>query len=95
MNISACGLICDNCPFFKKQCKGCYQVKGKPFWTEGNTENNICPLFDCAINVKGHKSCGDCEKLPCSLYYSLKDPNISEEEHLQAIKERVSLLKPA
>jgi hypothetical protein len=92
MVISACGIICDSCPFYNKGCIGCNEVKGKPFWTK-DMPTGICQLFDCAVNIKQYKSCGECPELPCKLFYELKDPNISEEEHQASIINRVKVLK--
>ncbi|HOZ30727.1 MAG TPA: DUF3795 domain-containing protein [Bacteroidales bacterium] len=93
MNISACGLICDNCQFFNKECTGCHQTKGKPFWTAFQENVSVCPLYDCSVNKKNLKDCGGCNELPCKLFYNLKDPNTTEEQHLESIKTRVSVLK--
>jgi hypothetical protein len=93
MKTSACGLICEECHFYQKECNGCYQVKGKPFWTADENSPDICPLYDCSINKKGLENCGKCKELPCNLYFELKDPNITEEVHLQTIQIRVSNLR--
>jgi len=93
MNISACGLICNDCQFHNNQCAGCYEVKGKTFWAKEVIPGGICPLFDCSINNKNYKSCGDCNELPCQRFMDLKDPNISEDEHMEMIKKRIEVLK--
>lgn len=93
MNISACGLICDQCHFFNKECAGCFNLKGKPFWTEEDSANGVCALFDCSINQKGYLNCGDCIDLPCKMFVDLKDPNISEEDHQKQIQQRIKILR--
>lgn len=93
MNRSACGLICDECQFYKKECDGCYAVKGKPFWTAQVPGAGICQLFDCAINIKGFKDCGGCPELPCKMFSDLKDPSCSDEEHKRMIQVRVKNLR--
>jgi hypothetical protein len=93
MNISTCGLVCDECPFFKNGCDGCFNVIGKPFWTADTPGFSICPLFDCAVNQRKYRHCGDCEELPCQKFYDLKDPNSTEEEHLASIAKRKDQLK--
>lgn len=92
MIISNCGLLCDECNFYQKECLGCYQVKGGPFWSHDLPEK-ICPLFDCSINNKKFKNCGDCTDLPCKMFNDLKDPNISDEKHQKMVKVRVGRLK--
>ncbi len=93
MNISACGLICDNCQFFNKECIGCHQTNGKPFWTAFHDNVSVCPIFDCSVIKKKLKNCGGCQDLPCKTYFDLKDPNISEEKHLESIRTRTTILK--
>ena len=63
------------------------------FWTSSYTENGICPLFECAINRKRFKNCGDCIELPCDLFLKFKDPELSEEQHQEALKIRINRLK--
>jgi len=91
--ISACGLECDTCPFFGKNCEGCHAVKGRPFWTAEHLGGNPCPLYACAVETKGLPGCGPCAELPCKKYFDLRDPSASEEEHLAGIQKRVVTLK--
>jgi len=91
--VSACGLMCNECPFFNNQCSGCFKVEGKTFWAIDHLPEKVCPLFDCSINQKGFSSCGDCSELPCQKYNDLRDPSISEEEHIASISKRVEVLR--
>jgi len=91
-NLSACGLLCDTCEFFKNQCLGCHQQKGKPFWTT-EYKVKVCPLYDCSVNQKNLKDCGSCDELPCKTFKEMKDPNSTLEEHEKGIIERVNRLK--
>lgn len=93
MLLSACGLKCDECEFFNKTCKGCYNVQGSTFWAIEMMPEKVCPLYDCSVNKKGLKSCGGCNRLPCELFLRMKDPNSTEEEHQESILKRVALLK--
>jgi hypothetical protein len=93
MNISSCGLICDECRFFQTDCHGCYNIKGQPFWTKEFTESGICPLYECAVDINGYASCGSCPDLPCNMFRDLKDPNVSDKEHRESIGKRVSILR--
>jgi hypothetical protein len=93
MLISACGLVCNECHFFRKECAGCYNVNGAPFWAKDITQNGVCPLYDCSINEKSYRNCGDCKELPCVMFSDLKDPNVTEEEHKKVIRKRVSMLR--
>lgn len=93
MQISACGLNCSDCNFLNNPCPGCYEVIGKTFWAKDHTPKGVCPLFDCSVNKKKLKHCGECQELPCKQFYDLKDPNISEQEHYESINKRVNNLR--
>jgi hypothetical protein len=95
MILSACGLICDECEFYKKECDGCIAVKGQTFWAREMMPDRTCPLFNCSVNVKGFGSCGDCNELPCKLFREMKDPNSTEEQHQLSLVQRVERLKAA
>ena len=90
--LSICGILCSECQFFGKSCSGCQAVSGKPFWVEF-MKVDACRLYDCCVKQKRLENCGQCAELPCSIYREQKDPNISEKEHLESIKTRVSRLK--
>jgi len=93
MILSACGLKCDECEYFSKNCAGCHAVKGATFWAMEMMPSKVCPLFDCSVNKKGLKDCGPCLDLPCETFLNMKDPNISDEEHQRSIGIRVALLR--
>jgi hypothetical protein len=90
--ISACGILCNECNFFGKECSGCNQVEGKPFWTS-EYKIEVCPLYNCSVNDKNFKNCGECAELPCKTLRGMKDPNSTQEEHEKSIIERVNRLK--
>jgi hypothetical protein len=93
MILSACGLICDECEFYNRTCTGCIDVKGSPSWAKEMMPAKVCPLYDCAVNKKGFKNCGDCSELPCKMFREMKDPNSSEEEHQKSIITRTERLR--
>jgi len=93
MKISACGLICDECEYYTKECNGCIAVSGQTMWAKEMMPNHTCPLFDCAVNKKGFKNCGQCYGLPCEMFRQMKDPNITDKEHKLSLVQRVTLLK--
>ena len=95
MLLSACGLICDECEFYRKECKGCIAISGQTFWAKETMPNHTCPLFDCAVNENRFKSCGGCDELPCKMFREMKDPNSTEEEHQLSLVQRVGRLKGA
>jgi len=87
VKLSVCGLDCSECDFHQTLCAGCREVEGKPFWIEIG-----CELFSCSLE-KNFNNSGDCLELPCEMFIELKDPNISDEEHLKEIENRVNRLK--
>ena len=93
ITVSSCGLICNECPFYNKECAGCIKVKGQTFWAKEALPNKTCPLYDCAVNIKHFKNCGACAELPCKMFVEQKDPNSSDEEHKAGILKRVAVLK--
>jgi hypothetical protein len=93
MTLSVCGLKCNECEFFNKRCNGCVAVKGSTFWAIEMMPSKVCPLFDCSVNQKGFKDCGDCAELPCKVFRDMKDPETSDDEHQRMLLERVKLLR--
>ncbi len=93
MLVSPCGAICDECPFYNNTCTGCKNLDGKVFWAADFTNNKICPMYDCAVNTKEFGSCSKCKELPCQLFFDMKDPNMSDEQHRESITKRVEVLK--
>lgn len=92
MLLSACGLICDECEYFNKTCTGCIDVKGSTFWAKEMMPGKVCPMYDCSVNTKKLNNCGGCSELPCKLFYDMKDPKSTEEEHQKSIGIRVTRL---
>ena len=92
MNCGVCGALCEKCPFFKETCAGCIECAGKVFWAVEHFGGS-CPLYACAVTERGYKSCGECAELPCRLFFEMKDPSMTDEEHKKSIDERVNILK--
>lgn len=89
--IARCGLDCTECYAFPHDCSGCSAVEGKPYWTKDVGEEQ-CQLYRCSAE-RSLAHCGNCQELPCKLWYELKDPSWSKEEHQQGIEDRVKRLK--
>ena len=91
--LSVCGLLCNDCGYFSRECNGCYAVRGQTFWAKQIMPEKICPLYKCAVIDKKYNNCGECPELPCKKFTDLKDPDISDERHKKSISERISRLK--
>lgn len=89
--LARCGLDCSECYAYPHDCKGCNAVEGKPFCTQ-EVGVEQCDLYRCSA-AKNYTHCGHCEELPCKMWYDLKDPSYSDEQHLQSIQERVKRLR--
>ena len=89
---SACGLQCEKCEQYKVRCPGCDEIQGKVYWAKF-VGAETCPMYLCCIKLRGHAHCGQCEELPCDLYYDTQDPSYTAEEHAIEIQERVKVLK--
>lgn len=92
MTTTVCGIDCRMCDLYQKDCAGCNEIKGCVFWASMFNQT-VCPIYDCAVNEKKYKNCGQCEKLPCEIYSEVKDPATTDEEHKARIKERVERLR--
>lgn len=88
--LSCCGTDCISCGFYKTMCRGCNASLGKVFHAP---EGHACPIYECSVNQKRLKGCGDCGSVPCDIWRRTKDPSFSEEEFERNIQERVSRLK--
>ncbi|RJP66765.1 MAG: DUF3795 domain-containing protein [Candidatus Abyssobacteria bacterium SURF_17] len=84
---AACGLYCGPCEYLGKQCRGCGNQAGKPFWTT-HAKVEVCPLYDCCVNKKHLEHCGLCAELPCELFKEFHDPSLSPEEAQKSIHSR-------
>ena len=82
-----CGIYCGVCEFLNKKCNGCSSLQGNPFWIN-QADMKVCPIYDCCINKKHLEHCGLCEKLPCNIFYELRDPALSDEEFKESILKR-------
>lgn len=91
-NLAApCGVYCEDCQM-KKECSGCLNIKGKPFWVKFyNT--NICPIFSCCVDTKSLNHCGECDEFPCKTFVELRDPSMSDEHFQESLQNRIESLK--
>ena len=88
--ISCCGADCSECGCFGNMCKGCNASLGKVFHVP---EGQACSIYECSVNQKGMKGCGECGQVPCEIWRKTKDPALTEEEFEHNIQERVNRLK--
>lgn len=90
MNITTCGIDCSTCSHFGALCKGCAFHKGRVFHMP---EGKACPIYECAVERNGYKSCASCAERPCGVWLSMRDPQLPDEESAQAVQERLQNLR--
>ena len=104
-NISVCGIdcsdyiACDKCSNLCKElhhvtnkvCDGCNTIHENILKNKATTLQ-MCPIYQC-VKSNNYNHCGDCDHLPCELYFSMKDKIITDEQHKKNVAERVEMLK--
>ncbi|MCI9381309.1 MAG: DUF3795 domain-containing protein [Dorea sp.] len=90
VNLSVCGTDCSACHCYGKMCSGCNDLSGKVFHVP---EGKACAIYDCTVNQKNLKNCGECGKVPCDIWKKTRDPKYSDEEFDENIRMRVQALK--
>ena len=56
-------------------------------------EGKACAIYDCTVDQKNLKNCGECGKVPCDIWKKTRDPKYSDEEFDENIRMRVQALK--
>lgn len=87
--ISVCGTDCKECYCYGKMCNGCNACEGKVFHAQGKA----CAIYDCVVNTKCMRNCGECAEVPCGIWYATRDPKFSDEEFNENIAQRLAMLK--
>ena len=75
---TVCGYSCSDCDHLGRECAGCEETKGEPFWT-AYTDTCICPVYDCCVNDRRLEHCGKCPEMLCERFTRFKDPEMSPE----------------
>ncbi|MGL4670350.1 MAG: DUF3795 domain-containing protein [Methanobacteriaceae archaeon] len=88
---SCCGVVCSDCEWYPKSCLGCPSIQGKAFWTK-YLNKDICDIYQCCINEKKYKDCGECKDLPCEKY-NQKDLTKTKEENQTTFNKQIENLK--
>jgi len=89
---AVCGMYCDECDHFEKDCPGCDESDGCVFWTE-YVDADVCPVQECCTNVKHLAHCGLCDEMPCEKYFRFHDPGVSEDEAKEMLKKQKETLE--
>ena len=89
-NLSCCGTDCSTCGAYGNMCEGCNECNGRVFHAP---KGKACPIYECVVENKQMKNCGECDQLPCAVWRSTRDPQFTDEEFEQNIAGRVNALK--
>lgn len=89
LNLSCCGTECTDCGFYQTECAGCNECRGKVFY---RPQGKACPIYACSVQKRRYATCAECEELPCAIWRATRDPQFSDEEFEQSIRERVDNL---
>lgn len=89
--MTCCGCICNECPYYLKECKGCPEIQGRPFWLEYTGEER-CGIYQCCVEEKKLPHCGRCEELPCKRYEN-QDPSRTPEENEEGLRQMLKVLR--
>ncbi len=89
-DFSVCGTDCTTCYCFGEMCAGCNACSGKVFHVP---EGQTCAIYDCTVNSKGYKHCGECDAAPCEIWMKTRDPKFTDEEFDENVRMRMEALK--
>ncbi len=82
----------------------CLDDAGRPYYINLRLEpmngkvfhapaGRACPIYACAVNRNHRATCAGCEKLPCEIWKSTRDPQLSDAAFADSIAQRVRNLK--
>lgn len=89
--VACCGCICNECPYYPKECEGCPEIQGKPFWLKYTGEER-CSIYQCCVVERKLPHCGRCSELPCNRY-NQQDPTRTPEENAEGLKKMLEILR--
>lgn len=87
-----CGWLCTDCSHWNRDCAGCRQIHGKPFWASPD-DVAVCPVYHCCVETQALEHCGLCAELPCTTFVAWRDPTMSDEAAAASLAERVATLR--
>ena len=88
-NISVCGSDCAKCYCFGEMCPGCNACLGRVFHAGGEE----CAIYACCVNKHRYATCASCDRMPCEVWQSVRDPSMTDEQFQQSVNDRVFTLK--
>jgi hypothetical protein len=77
---TVCGYSCSTCDHHGKECPGCGETEGKPFWT-AFIGIDRCAIYECCTNDRKLPHCGKCPDMMCERFNRLReDPDMNDAE---------------
>ena len=89
LGLSCCGTDCTACDCYQKLCQGCNETDGKVFHAPAGKS---CPIYQCSVQKNKFASCASCRNLPCDIWQSTRDPQMSQSAFEASIQARVKNL---
>ena len=90
VKINCCGRNCEKCSIYKIDCQGCYNYRPKE---PVQVEENMCPIYECAMKKLENRICSECPDLPCNLFNVCVNHKLTLEEIEIEKKKRIEFLK--
>ncbi len=90
LGLSVCGTDCSACPLHGNLCTGCNEACGKVFHC---APGKPCAIYACCVNKHRYATCASCDRMPCEVWQSVRDPSMTDEQFQQSVNDRVFTLK--
>jgi predicted DNA-binding protein (MmcQ/YjbR family) len=90
LGLSVCGTDCSACPLHGNLCTGCNEACGKVFHC---TPGKTCAIYACCVSKHRYATCASCDRMPCEVWQSVRDPSYTDEQFQKSIEARAAVLK--
>lgn len=90
MKINCCGRNCEDCDTYQKNCMGCYNYRDKK---PVEFEEDMCPIYKCAMTKFEIRNCSQCPDLPCDLFDVCVNKSLNKIDWENDKIRRVEILK--
>ena len=90
LGLSVCGTNCSACPLHGNLCTGCNETCGKVFHC---APGKPCAIYACCVNKHRYATCASCDRMPCEVWQSVRDPSMTDEQFRKSVEERTATLR--
>ena len=89
-DLSVCGTDCSTCYCYGEMCTGCNECGGKVFHVP---DGQTCGIYECSVNNRKLKNCGECGNVPCEIWMKTRDPKFADREFEDNVNGRIQALR--